>query len=76
MNDHILLNHEEMFMKKIMPVVALLLVSIASVQGAPAAADVSLEKRMDNCFRAHAHLMEKPGLHNRMACWRAHSSLM
>jgi hypothetical protein len=63
-------------MKKIMPVVALLLVSTASIQGASAASDVSLEKRMDNCFRAHGHLMEKPGLHNRMACWRAHSSLM
>jgi hypothetical protein len=33
-------------MKKIMPIVALLLVSIAPIQGA-AAADASLEKRMD-----------------------------
>jgi hypothetical protein len=62
-------------MKKVMPIVALLLISIASIRGA-VAADASLEKRMDNCFRAHGHWMEKPGLHNRMACWRAHSSLM
>jgi hypothetical protein len=62
-------------MKKDIPIVALLLISIASIQGA-AAADASLEKRMDNCFRAHGHLMEKPGLHNAIACWRAHSNLM
>lgn len=63
-------------MKKVLPIVALLLVSLASVQGASASADTALEARMADCFRAHGHLMEKPGIRNRFDCWRAHSSLM
>jgi len=63
-------------MKKITTIVALLIVSLASVQGASAATDASIETRMADCFRAHGHLMEKPGIHNRFDCWRAHSSLM
>lgn len=43
---HTFLTMWKPIMKKIMPIVALLLVSIAPIQGA-AAADASLEKRMD-----------------------------
>ena len=63
-------------MKKLLPVVATLLVAVAFVQGASAATSASLEARMDDCFRAHGHLMEKPGLRNRLTCWWAHSYLM
>lgn len=28
------------------------------------------------CFQSHAQLMEKPGLKNLVACWRAHGYLM
>jgi hypothetical protein len=63
-------------MKKFLPIVALLLVSLASFQGASAATGSSRDARIDACFRAHAHLMEKPGLRNQIACWRAHSYLM
>lgn len=63
-------------MKKLLPVVAMLLVGVAFVQGASAAAGASLEARMNDCLRVHGHLMEKPGLRNRLTCWWAHSYLM
>lgn len=33
-------------------------------------------KQMDECFQAHATLMEKPAVKNRINCWMAHRHLM
>jgi hypothetical protein len=33
-------------------------------------------KQMDECFQAHAVLMEKPFIRNRVNCWMAHRHLM
>ena len=33
-------------------------------------------KQMDECFQAHATLMEKPAVRNRVNCWMAHRHLM
>lgn len=62
-------------MKKLLRIALVLFVGAMSIEGA-SAADASLGARMDACFRAHGHLMEKPGIHNAIACWRAHSNLM
>ena len=50
---------------------------------AHSAADTSMEleqalglKQMDDCFKAHATLMEKPAVRNRLNCWMAHRHLM
>ena len=62
-------------MKKFSPIVVVLFLGAMSMQGA-SAADAAFDARMADCFRAHAHLMEKPGLRNLVTCWRAHSYLM
>ena len=62
-------------MKKLLRIAIVLFVGAMSIEGA-SAAGASLDARMDACFGAHGHLMEKPGLHNAIACWRAHSNLM
>ena len=61
-------------MKKLLRLAVVFVMGALSMEAA-SAADASLA-RMDACFRAHGHLMEKPGLHNAIACWRAHSNLM
>lgn len=33
-------------------------------------------KQMDECFQAHAKLMDKPAVRNRISCWMAHGHLM
>lgn len=33
-------------------------------------------KQMDECFQAHAKLMDKPAVRNRVTCWMAHGYLM
>jgi len=33
-------------------------------------------KQMDECFAAHASLMDKPAVKNRVTCWMAHRHLM
>lgn len=33
-------------------------------------------KQMDECFLAHAQLMDKPAVKNRVNCWMAHRHLM
>jgi len=62
-------------MKKLLCIAIVLFVGALSIEGA-LAADAALGARMDACFRAHGHMMEKPGLHNAIVCWRAHSNLM
>ena len=49
---------------------------LASVHAASAVADASLEKQMEECFRLHGHLMDKPAVRNVRACWMAHAYLM
>jgi hypothetical protein len=43
---------------------------------ATASEQVSRSKQMDECFKAHATLMEKPAVKNRINCWMAHRHLM
>jgi hypothetical protein len=63
-------------MKKLLLRIAIVLfVGAMSIEGA-SAADASLATRIEDCFRAHGYLMEKPGLRNAITCWRAHSNLM
>lgn len=33
-------------------------------------------KQIDECFKAHAALMDKPAVRNRVSCWMAHRHLM
>jgi hypothetical protein len=49
---------------------------LASAHAASAAADLSLAKQMEDCFRQHGHLMDKPAVRNVRACWMAHAYLM
>jgi hypothetical protein len=56
--------------------IVLLFAGMASVQVASAADTASRAAKMDECFRKHAHLMERPALKNVQACWRAHGYLM
>ena len=52
----------------------LALTALGATFAASAAEDrVAAQKR---CLQAHARLMEKPGLQNLSACWRAHGYLM
>ena len=62
-------------MKNLLLVAVVLFVGEMSMQRA-SASDASLDARIQDCFRAHAQLMEKPGLRNLVTCWRAHSYLM
>ena len=41
-----------------------------------AQADPSLTAKMEDCFRAHARLMDKPSIRNMRDCWRVHAYLM
>lgn len=41
-----------------------------------AQADPSLTSKMEDCFRAHARLMDKPSIRNMRDCWRVHAYLM
>jgi hypothetical protein len=52
----------------------LLLTSLGAAFAASAAED--LVTAQERCFHAHAQLMEKPGVRNVSACWRAHGYLM
>jgi hypothetical protein len=62
-------------MKKLIHIGIVLFVGAMSLETA-SAVEASLSARMDACFRAHGHLMEKPGIHNAIDCWRAHRNLM
>ena len=62
-------------MKTLLRIAIVLFVGTMSIEGA-SAAGAALDARMDACFRAHGHWMEKPGLHDAITCWRAHSNLM
>jgi hypothetical protein len=37
-----------------------------------AATDPALEKAMQDCFKKHAGLMDKPAIRNPRDCWRVH----
>lgn len=49
---------------------------LVSSYAANAASQQPLTEQIDTCFRAHGHLMDKPGVKNAQACWRAHAYLM
>ena len=62
---------------------AIVSVAFTLSAAAHAATDTSTEssqalrsKQMDECFRAHATLMDKPAVRNRVNCWMAHRHLM
>lgn len=38
--------------------------------------DLALAAKMKECFRAHAHLMDKPAVKNERTCWQAHTHLI
>jgi hypothetical protein len=63
-------------MKRLLAVAAAMVLGIAYAQLGSAASSPTLEARMEDCFRAHAKLMDKPGTRNRADCWRAHAYLM
>ena len=54
----------------------LCLAGVVPAQAASAATDASLATQMEECFRLHGHLMDKPALRNVHACWMAHAYLM
>jgi hypothetical protein len=65
-------------MKKLLPIL-ILLAGIAAAHAATTAGTASapsLSAQMDDCFRMHKQLMEKPAVRNRYRCWLAHSYLM
>jgi hypothetical protein len=61
-------------MKTYLPTVLLLLTGLGATFAASAAEDRAVAQQ--RCFQAHARFMEKPGLRNVSACWRAHGYLM
>lgn len=55
---------------------ALSAVAHAAVDTSTASEQTLRSKQMDECFQAHAALMEKPAVRNRVNCWMAHGHLM
>ena len=62
-------------MKNALPLV-LLLVGLGAGHAAFAAAETARARQMEECFRLHGHLMDKPAVTNARACWAAHAYLM
>ena len=61
--------------------VAGLAITLSAVAYAAAAAPTESEqalraRQLEECFQAHASLMEKPAVRNRVTCWMAHRYLM
>lgn len=69
-------------MKKLaMGTIASMAITLSAVGHAAADTSTASEqalrsKQMDECFQAHAQLMEKPAVRNRVNCWMAHRHLM
>ncbi len=59
-------------MKALLPA-ALLVIAFASSAALLAAQS---ESAMQDCFKKHAQLMEKPAVKNPRDCWRVHGYLM
>ena len=56
---------------------ALSLSAVAYAAAAPTESEQPLRaKRMEECFQAHASLMDKPAVRNRVNCWMSHRHLM
>ena len=51
-------------------------IALVSSYGALANAEAAQNAQMQECFRAHGNLMDKPSVKNLIACWRAHGNLM
>jgi hypothetical protein len=62
-------------MKILLPILVLL-GGIAAAHAATSTSASSRAAQIDECFRVHKQLMEKPGVRNRYNCWLAHSYLM
>lgn len=62
-------------MKKLL-ITLVSLLALVSSYSVFAEHDPSLAAKVEACFRAHAHLMDKPALKNERACWRVHAYLM
>ena len=60
-------------MKK--PILIILALTTLGATFAASATESAVDTQQ-RCFQAHAQLMEKPGLKNLAACWRAHGYLM
>lgn len=58
-------------MKAMLPI-AVLGAAFAVSTLALAATDPALEKAMQDCFKKHAGLMDKPAIRNPRDCWRVH----
>ena len=59
-------------MKKTLLTAAILLVAFGSSATLLAAS----ESAMENCFKKHVQLMDKPALKNMWDCWRVHGYKM
>lgn len=55
--------------------IGLLIPGLAFAYGVSATTEPTIAK-MQQCFKAHAQLMDKPALRNLVACWREHGYLM
>jgi len=63
-------------MKKLLSAAAALGVFSAWSYFVFAGQDPLLTAKMEECFRRHSHLMDKPAVENVRACWRAHAYRM
>ena len=59
-------------MKKSLLTAAILVIAFGSSATLLAAS----ESAMENCFKKHAQLMDKPAVKNMRDCWRMHGYLM
>jgi len=69
-------NEQRRFHVKTFAPIIVVLAGLISAQSASAAIKEPTDAELRDCFRAHAQLMEKPGLRNWVICWRAQGYLM
>lgn len=62
-------------MKKVLSLV-LLLTGLGVGYAASATTDAARARQMEECFRQHGHLMDKPAVRNVHTRWSAHAYLM
>ena len=51
-------------------------ITLVSSSGASANSEAAQNAQLQECFRAHGNLMDKPSVKNLLACWRAHGYVM
>jgi len=67
---------KEKHMKKLLIQSLMVGFALVASHAVAAQADPSLTAKMEDCFRAHARLMDKPSIRNMRDCWRVHAYLM